>query len=60
MPDHLIETWQPDPEGRFADLHGHGGPSQLEGFRGFARYGLEDGDGRYEIVTLKPGAVPYR
>ena len=58
VPDHLIETWQADPEGRFADLHGHGGPSQVEGFRGFARYGLEDGDGRYEIVTLKPGPVP--
>jgi protocatechuate 3,4-dioxygenase alpha subunit len=56
--DHLIETWQADPEGRFADLHNHGGPSRLEGFRGFARYGLEDGDGRYEIVTVKPGPVP--
>ncbi len=58
VPDHLLETWQADPEGRFADLHGHGGGSRLEGFRGFARYGLEDGDGRYEIVTVKPGPVP--
>ena len=22
IPDHLIETWQADPDGRFADLHG--------------------------------------
>jgi protocatechuate 3,4-dioxygenase alpha subunit len=58
VPDHLIETWQADPSGRFADLHDHGGPSQLEGFRGFARYGLEDGDGSFEIVTVKPGPVP--
>lgn len=58
VPDHLLETWQADPEGRFADLHDHGGPSLLEGFRGFARYGLEDGDGSYEIVTVKPGPVP--
>jgi protocatechuate 3,4-dioxygenase alpha subunit len=58
VPDHLIETWQADPEGRFADLHDHGGPSELEGFRGFARYGVEDGDGTYEIVTVKPGPVP--
>jgi protocatechuate 3,4-dioxygenase, alpha subunit len=58
VPDSLIETWQPDPEGRFADLHGHGGPSQLAGFRGFARYGQEDGDGAFEIVTVKPGPVP--
>ena len=31
--------------------------SEVEGFRGFARYGLEDGDGRFEIVTVKPGPV---
>ena len=58
IPDHLIETWQADPEGRFADLHGHGGPSQLMGFRGFARCGQEEGDGTYEIVTVKPGPTP--
>ena len=59
VPDALIETWQADPEGRFADLHGHGGRSQLPGFRGFARYGAEAGDGRFEIVTVKPGRVPW-
>ena len=58
VPDHLIETWQADPGGRFADMHGHGGPSTHEGFRGFARYGVEDGDGTFEIVTVKPGPVP--
>ena len=58
VPDHLLEVWQADPSGRFADLHGHGGPSELEGFRGFGRYGVEDGDGRFEIVTVKPGPVP--
>jgi protocatechuate 3,4-dioxygenase, alpha subunit len=58
VPDHLIETWQADPSGRFADLWGHGGGSQLAGFRGFARCGREDGDGSYELFTVKPGAVP--
>ena len=58
VPDHLLEFWQADPSGRFADLHGHGGASELKGFRGFARYGVEDGDGRFEIVTVKPGPVP--
>jgi protocatechuate 3,4-dioxygenase alpha subunit len=58
VPDALIETWQPDGDGRFSDLHGHGGESELGGFRGFARYGEEDGDGHYEIVTVKPGSVP--
>ncbi|HEX3688320.1 MAG TPA: protocatechuate 3,4-dioxygenase subunit alpha, partial [Solirubrobacteraceae bacterium] len=57
VPDHLIETWQADSEGRFADLHGHGGASEVEGFRGFARYGTEDGDGSFAIVTVKPGRV---
>lgn len=56
IPDGLIETWQPDPEGRFADLHGSGGGSHCAGFRGFARAATDD-DGRYEIVTVKPGAV---
>jgi len=59
VPDHLLEFWQADPSGRFADMHGHGGPSDLEGFRGFARVGAEDGDGRFEILTVKPGPVPW-
>ncbi len=58
IPDFLLETWQADPEGRFADMHGHGGTSELEGFRGFARYGVEDGDGTFEILTVKPGVLP--
>jgi protocatechuate 3,4-dioxygenase alpha subunit len=58
VPDNLVETWQADPEGRFADLWGQGGPSELAGFRGFARCGYEDGNGRYEIFTVKPGRVP--
>lgn len=60
VPDHLIEIWQPDPEGLFADAHGFGGGSQLDGFRGFARYGIEDGDGTYRLVTVKPGRVADR
>jgi protocatechuate 3,4-dioxygenase alpha subunit len=60
IPDHMIETWQPDPEGLFADLYGHGGSSQLPGFRGFGRHGEEDGHGHWEILTVKPGRVPGR
>lgn len=60
IPDHLIETWQCDPDGRFPDLHGAGpdGPSTLAGFRGFGRHGEEHGDGTYKIFTVKPGRVP--
>jgi protocatechuate 3,4-dioxygenase alpha subunit len=38
-------------------MWGYGGPSTLEGFRGFARMGQEDGDGSFEFVTVKPGPV---
>ena len=58
IPDHLIETWQADPDGRYADAYGYGTASEMEGFRGFARYGVEVGDGEYRIVTVKPGRVP--
>jgi protocatechuate 3,4-dioxygenase, alpha subunit len=57
VPDFLLETWQADPEGRYADLYGHGGASEMPGFRGFARYGVETGDGSFQIVTVKPGRV---
>lgn len=58
VPDALIEIWQADPAGLFADLHEHGGPARLPGFRGFARAGTDD-DGRFQLVTVKPGAVPW-
>jgi protocatechuate 3,4-dioxygenase alpha subunit len=58
VPDSMIETWQADPDGRFADLLDHGGPSRLAGFRGFARSGYETGDGQWWVHTVKPGVVP--
>jgi protocatechuate 3,4-dioxygenase alpha subunit len=58
IPDFLLETWQADAEGKFADMYEYGGPSETEGFRGFARYGVEDGDGTYDILTVKPGRLP--
>ena len=58
IPDFLLEIWQADPYGRFADAHGYGGRSELAGFRGFGRYGVEQGDGSFEFLTVKPGPVP--
>jgi len=55
--DCLIEIWGADPDGNYADLWGHHGPSAHAGFRGFARYAEEDGEGVYTLVTLKPGPV---
>ena len=57
IPDYLLETWQADPDGHFADMWGYGSPSTREGFRGFARIGHEDGDGSFELMTVKPGPV---
>ena len=45
VPDAMVEIWQADADGRYA-----------EGF-GWARSGCDD-DGRYSIVTRKPGRVP--
>jgi protocatechuate 3,4-dioxygenase alpha subunit len=56
VPDGLIETWQADPQGRFAhpdDPRGAVAP----GFRGFGRCPT-DADGRFWFRTLKPGPLP--
>jgi protocatechuate 3,4-dioxygenase, alpha subunit len=59
VPDHVVEFWQPDATGAFADLHEYGDQSVHPGFRGFGRWCVEDGDGVYQMVTVKPGAVPF-
>jgi protocatechuate 3,4-dioxygenase alpha subunit len=46
VPDALVESWQADPDGQF------GGD-----FRGFGRSGTDD-EGRWAILTVKPGPVP--
>jgi len=59
VPDAVIETWQADPDGRFDhpdDPRGAVRPS-VAGFRGFGR-STTDNEGRYEIVTLRPGPLP--
>jgi protocatechuate 3,4-dioxygenase alpha subunit len=43
IPDALVESWQADPQG--------------PDFRGFGRSGT-DAEGRWAILTLKPGPVP--
>jgi protocatechuate 3,4-dioxygenase alpha subunit len=60
VPDAIIETWQADPAGRFdhPDDPRSTYPDALwGGFRGFGRCAT-DPDGRYEIVTVKPGPLP--
>jgi protocatechuate 3,4-dioxygenase alpha subunit len=59
IPDGLVETWQADPDGRFAHPDDPRGPvaSEYRGFRGFGRCETSP-DGSFSIVTLKPGTFP--
>jgi protocatechuate 3,4-dioxygenase, alpha subunit len=58
VPDGLIETWQPDPDGRFDHPDDPRGPAPGgQEFRGFGRCATGP-DGSYRIVTLRPGALP--
>ena len=40
FPTSCSRPGRPTPTGKFADMYDYGGASELEGFRGFARYGL--------------------
>ena len=56
LPDALVETWQADPDGRFAHPEDPRG-STTSGFGGFGRCPT-DTEGRWAIRTLKPGPLP--
>ena len=60
IPDGMIETWQADPDGRFAHPDDPRGPvpAGYTAFRGFGRCEMSH-DGSFKIVTLKPGALPF-
>ncbi len=55
VPDGLIETWQADADGRFDHPDDPRGASG-SGFGGFGRCAT-DPEGRFTIVTVKPGAL---
>jgi protocatechuate 3,4-dioxygenase beta subunit len=59
VPDALVEIWQTNAGGRYrheGDRH----PAPLDpNFSGAGRT-LTDEEGRYEFVTIKPGAYPWR
>ena len=64
VPDALVETWQADPQGRFAHPDDPRGPAEGSadgpggrGFRGFGRCATDAG-GRWAVRTLKPGPLP--
>jgi protocatechuate 3,4-dioxygenase alpha subunit len=59
VPDGMVETWQANADGRYAHDRDDRADVPLEpGFSGFGRSGTAP-DGRFEIVTVKPGRVPW-
>jgi protocatechuate 3,4-dioxygenase, alpha subunit len=58
VPDAMIETWQADPDGRFAHPDDPRGAATTPGFRGFGRSHTVEPAGEYGVLTLKPGRVP--
>jgi protocatechuate 3,4-dioxygenase, alpha subunit len=56
VPDAMLEIWQADSQGRFADPQDKRALPNIK-FRGFGRAGT-DANGTYVFDTVKPGAVP--
>jgi protocatechuate 3,4-dioxygenase alpha subunit len=54
--DSMIEIWQADSQGRYANPADTRAPSNAS-FKGFGRIGA-DANGFYSFETIKPGAVP--
>ena len=57
VPDALVETWQAAPDGSFAHPDDPRGASDAI-FRRFGRCAT-DVHGRFQIFTLRPGALPW-
>jgi protocatechuate 3,4-dioxygenase alpha subunit len=56
VPDAMLEIWQADAQGRFADPQDKRAVANTA-FRGFGRCGT-NANGEYSFDTIKPGAVP--
>jgi protocatechuate 3,4-dioxygenase alpha subunit len=56
MPDAMLEIWQADVQGRFADPQGTRAVPNTA-FRGFGRCGT-DANGGFTFQSIRPGSVP--
>ena len=60
VPDAVVEIWQANAAGRYNHPDDHQEEKPLDPhFRGFGR-AATDADGRFRLVTIKPGPVPGR
>ena len=57
VPDALIEIWQANAHGKYAHPEDTQAKPLDPGFKGYGRIATDD-EGRFRIVTLKPGPVP--
>jgi protocatechuate 3,4-dioxygenase, alpha subunit len=58
VPDAVLEVWQANAAGRYNHPDDHQTDKPLDPhFRGFGRVATDE-NGRFRIVTVKPGAVP--
>ncbi len=55
--DSVVEVWQANVHGRYAHTEDTREVPLVAGFDGFGR-AIADGEGRFTIVTVKPGCVP--
>jgi protocatechuate 3,4-dioxygenase beta subunit len=59
VPNALVEIWQTNAAGRYRHDHDRHAAPLDPNFTGAGRT-VTDADGRYEFVTVKPGAYPWR
>jgi protocatechuate 3,4-dioxygenase alpha subunit len=57
VPDALLEFWQADDQGSYAQGGDEHDKRRVEGFKGFGRVATDE-DGRFSFATIKPGSVP--
>jgi len=57
IPDALLELWQADAQGQYANTQLGDATAQSERFVGFGRVPT-DAHGNFEFVTIEPGRVP--
>ena len=57
MDDSVVELWQANVHGRYAHAEDTREVPLVTGFDGFGR-AITDSQGRFSIVTVKPGCVP--
>ena len=57
IPDALIEVWQANSQGKYSHPDDEQSKPVEPGFNGFGRM-LTDAEGKFQLSTIKPGAVP--